>query len=218
MSCWCVLPCPAILIPGLYWWRGGEDRALQECNPSAPQGAGKSNGVGSAAVPGRINPTTDRAPVSITQTCDPIFDRLGAGKNARAPARGGKSNGAGNAAVPGRINPTTDLAPVSIKQIGRPNMDRLGAGKNARAPARGGKSNGAGSAAVPGRINRTTDRAPVSITQTCDPIFDRLGAAKNRRAPADALEKATARGARPSPAASIRRPILHLFQSCKPGA
>jgi len=31
-----VLPCPAILIPGLYCLRGGEDRALQECNPSAP--------------------------------------------------------------------------------------------------------------------------------------------------------------------------------------
>ncbi|NLH72315.1 MAG: hypothetical protein GX456_04610, partial [Verrucomicrobia bacterium] len=49
---------------------------------------------GSAAVPGRINPMTDRAPVSIRQIRRPIFDRLGAGKNARAPARAGRSNGA----------------------------------------------------------------------------------------------------------------------------
>ncbi|NLH75402.1 MAG: hypothetical protein GX456_20350 [Verrucomicrobia bacterium] len=46
---------------------------------------------------------------------------------------------------------------------------------------------------------------------------DRLGAGKNA-ALLHALEKATAPGARPSPAASIRRPIVHLFQSRKPVA
>jgi len=88
--------------------RGGEDRALQECNPSAPARARKGNGFGSAAVPGRINTTSDPAPVSITQILRPTIHRLGAGKNARAPARGGKGNGFGSAAVLGRINVTTD--------------------------------------------------------------------------------------------------------------
>ncbi len=83
-------------------------------------------------------------------------------------------------------------------------MHRLGAVKNRRAPARGGKGNGAGSAAVPGRINATTDLAPVSITQIRRPNVDRLAAAKNGRAPIDAVEKAMAPGARPSPAASAR--------------
>ncbi|HOK77079.1 MAG TPA: hypothetical protein PLW35_05080 [Verrucomicrobiota bacterium] len=77
-------------------------------NRRAPARAGKRNGAGSAAVLGRISPTTDRAPVSITQTRRPNIDRLGAGKNARAPARAGKGNGAGSAAVLGRINVTTD--------------------------------------------------------------------------------------------------------------
>jgi len=35
-------------------------------NARAPARAGKGNGAGSAAVPGRINPTTDLAPASIT--------------------------------------------------------------------------------------------------------------------------------------------------------
>ncbi|NLH75406.1 MAG: hypothetical protein GX456_20370 [Verrucomicrobia bacterium] len=77
-------------------------------NARVPQRAGAGNGFGSAAVPGRINPTPDPAPVLITQTRRPIFDRLGAAKNRRAPARAGAGNGVGSAAVPGRINPTTD--------------------------------------------------------------------------------------------------------------
>ncbi|NLH72345.1 MAG: hypothetical protein GX456_04760, partial [Verrucomicrobia bacterium] len=97
-----------------------------------PARAGKRNGAGSAAVPGRINPTTDLAPVSIMQTRRLIFDRLGAGKNARAPARAGKGNGARSAAVPGRINPMTDRAPASITQTHRLIFDRLGAAKNRR--------------------------------------------------------------------------------------
>ncbi|NLH73573.1 MAG: hypothetical protein GX456_11015 [Verrucomicrobia bacterium] len=63
-----------------------------------------------------------------------------------------------------------------------------------------------------------TDRAPASITQTRRPIFDRLGAAKNRRAPIEALETATASGARPSSAASTRWPIVHLLRSRKSDA
>jgi len=143
---------------------------------------------------------------------------LGAGKNARAPARAGESNGAASAAVPGRIRPTTDRAPVSITQTLRPNIHRLGAGKNARAPARAGKNNGPRSAAVPGRINPTPDLTPVSFTRTRCSNVHRLGAGKNARAPIEALEKATASGARPSSAASGRRPIVHLLQSRKPDA
>ncbi|NLH74397.1 MAG: hypothetical protein GX456_15200, partial [Verrucomicrobia bacterium] len=67
-------------------------------NGRAPARGGKSNGAGSAAVPGRINPMTDLTPVSITQIRRPNVDRLGAAKNRRAPARAGKSNGAGSAA------------------------------------------------------------------------------------------------------------------------
>ncbi|HOK78876.1 MAG TPA: hypothetical protein PLW35_14290, partial [Verrucomicrobiota bacterium] len=63
-------------------------------SPALRQGAGKGNGAGSAAVPGRIDTTTDLAPVSITQIRRPIIDRLGAAKNGRAPARAGKGNGA----------------------------------------------------------------------------------------------------------------------------
>ncbi|NLH74950.1 MAG: hypothetical protein GX456_18030 [Verrucomicrobia bacterium] len=51
----------------------------------------------------------DRAPVSIRQIRRPIFDRLGAGKNARAPADALEETPAvGSAAVLGRINVTTD--------------------------------------------------------------------------------------------------------------
>jgi len=78
-----------------------------------------------------------------------------------------------------------------------------------------GNRNGVGSAAVLGRINPMTGRAPASITQIRRPIFDRLGAAKNRRAPIEALGTATAPGARPSSAASTRRPIVYLLQSRK---
>ncbi|NLH74060.1 MAG: hypothetical protein GX456_13470 [Verrucomicrobia bacterium] len=55
-------------------------------SPALRQGAGKGNGAGSAAVPGRIDTTTDLAPVSITQIRRPIIDRLVAAKNGRAPA------------------------------------------------------------------------------------------------------------------------------------
>ncbi|MDH7502494.1 MAG: hypothetical protein QHJ82_07250, partial [Verrucomicrobiota bacterium] len=48
-----------------------------------PQRVGKSNRVRSAAVLGRINPTTDLAPVSITQIRWPIVHLLGAAKNRR---------------------------------------------------------------------------------------------------------------------------------------
>ncbi|NLH73834.1 MAG: hypothetical protein GX456_12335, partial [Verrucomicrobia bacterium] len=109
---------------------GGEE------SPRSYRRVGQNNEARSTAVPGRINPTTDRAPVSITQTLRPNIHRLGAGKNARAPARAGKSNSPGSAAVLGRINPTTDRAPASITQTMRPTIHRLGAGKNARAPAR----------------------------------------------------------------------------------
>ncbi|NLH72333.1 MAG: hypothetical protein GX456_04700, partial [Verrucomicrobia bacterium] len=49
-------------------------------NARAPARAGKGNGVGSAAVPGRINLTTDRTPASITQIRRPNVHGLGAGK------------------------------------------------------------------------------------------------------------------------------------------
>jgi len=86
----------------------------------------KATAPGARPSSAAFNPVTDHTPVSITQIRRPIFDRLGAGKNARAPARAGKGNGPGSAAVPGRINPTTDLTPVSITQIRRPIFDRLG--------------------------------------------------------------------------------------------
>ncbi len=74
--------------------------------------------VGSAAVPGRINPMTDRAPASITQTRRPIIHRLGAGKNARAPADALEiATTVGSAAVPGRINPS----PRSYTSFDHPN-------------------------------------------------------------------------------------------------
>ncbi|MGC8990365.1 MAG: hypothetical protein ACP5MD_09610, partial [Verrucomicrobiia bacterium] len=53
--------------------------------PALPQRAGNSNGPGSAAVPGRINQTTDRARASIMRIRRPNIHGLGAGKNARAP-------------------------------------------------------------------------------------------------------------------------------------
>ncbi|NLH73110.1 MAG: hypothetical protein GX456_08670 [Verrucomicrobia bacterium] len=59
----------------------------QEC-PRSRSDSEKPNGPGSAAVPGRINPTTDLAPVWFTQIRRQNFHRLGAGKNARAPAAG----------------------------------------------------------------------------------------------------------------------------------
>jgi len=150
-------------------------------------------------------------PVSIMQILRPIIHRLGAAKNGRAPAKPRKNPTAvRSAAVPGRINATADRARASITRTRRPIFDRLGAAKNGRAPARGGKGNGAGSAAVPGRINTTADLTPVSIMQILRPIIHRLGAAKNRRAPAKPRKNPTAPGARPSPAASTRRPILRL--------
>ncbi len=102
----------------------------------------------------------------------------------------------------------TDNAPVSFTQTRRPKVYLLGAGKNARAPARGGKSNGLGSAAVLGRINpmtdrttgfghanRTTEHSPAGGGQECPRSCTRWK--KQRRS-----------GARPSPAASTRRPIV----------
>ena len=80
------------------------------------------------------------------------------------------------------------------------------------------KATALGSAAVLGRINPMADRAPVSIRQIRRPIFDWLGAGKNARAPACAGKGNDARGARPSPAASTRRPIVHLLVSRKSGA
>ncbi len=68
----------------------------------------KATALGSAAVLGRINPTTGCATVSITQARRTNIHRLGAAKNRRAPARGGKLNRVGSAAVLGRINPMTD--------------------------------------------------------------------------------------------------------------
>ncbi|NLH74136.1 MAG: hypothetical protein GX456_13850 [Verrucomicrobia bacterium] len=70
------------------------DRLGAAKNGRAPAGVGESNGPGSAAVPGRINTTTDLTPVSIKQTRRPGVDRPGAAKNRRAPARAGKGNGA----------------------------------------------------------------------------------------------------------------------------
>ncbi|HOK77015.1 MAG TPA: hypothetical protein PLW35_04745, partial [Verrucomicrobiota bacterium] len=57
------------------------------------QGVGKATAFGSAAVLGRINPTTDRTPASITRIRCPNIHRLGAAKNGRAPAGPWKSNG-----------------------------------------------------------------------------------------------------------------------------
>ncbi|NLH71834.1 MAG: hypothetical protein GX456_02125 [Verrucomicrobia bacterium] len=54
-------------------------------NRRAPARGGKGNAPGSAAVPGRINRMTDRAPASITQIRRPNIHRLGAAKNRGAP-------------------------------------------------------------------------------------------------------------------------------------
>ncbi|NLH72298.1 MAG: hypothetical protein GX456_04525 [Verrucomicrobia bacterium] len=147
----------------------------------APARGGKSNGVRSAAVPGRINTTTDNAPVSFTQTRRPKVYLLGAGKNARAPARGGKSNGVRSAAVPGRINPMTDRT----TGFDHANLvsERSPAGCGEESPRSRNaleKPNGVGSAAVPGRINpmadrttgfdhanRTTEHSPAGGGQEC---------------------------------------------------
>ncbi|NLH72092.1 MAG: hypothetical protein GX456_03445 [Verrucomicrobia bacterium] len=51
------------------------------------------------------------------------------------------------------------------------------------------------------------------------PIIHRLGAAKNRRAPAGRWEQQRRSGARPSSAASIRRPIVgpvSIMQTSRP--
>jgi len=77
------------------------------------------------------------------------------------------------------------------------------------------KATAVGSAAVLDRINPMADRAPVSVRQIRRPIFDRLGAGKNARAPKTRWTKQRRSGARPSSGASIRWPIVHLFQSGK---
>ncbi len=127
-------------------------------NRRAPARAGKSNGVGSAAVPGRINPMTDRAPVSITQTRRPIFDRLGAGKNARAPARAGKGN---DGRERGRPRPhQRDNQPYDLFRSCKSCARMFTGWVRARMPAllhALEKPPTVGSAAVLGRINVTTD-------------------------------------------------------------
>ncbi len=154
-------------------------------------------------------------PVSITQIRRPNLDRLGAAKNRRAPARAGKGNGVGSAAVPGRINTMTDR--TTRFDYANPASDHSPAGGGQEWPrsCTRWKRQRLGSAAVLGRINTTTDPAPVSITQILRPTIHRLGAGKNARAPAGAFEKTPASGARPSSAASTRRPILHQFRSHK---
>ncbi|NLH71556.1 MAG: hypothetical protein GX456_00720 [Verrucomicrobia bacterium] len=75
----------------------------------APRGGLRSPEATTCLSPysGRINPTTDSAPVSITQTRRPNIHRLGAGKNARAPTTAlDEPPAGGSGAVLGRINPT----------------------------------------------------------------------------------------------------------------
>ncbi len=95
-----------------------------------PQGAGNRNDAGSAAVPGRINPMTDRAPASITQIRRPIFHRLGAAKNRRAPTGRWKPQRQRERGRPRPHQPVApNLTPVSIIPIRRPDIDRLGVHK-----------------------------------------------------------------------------------------
>ncbi|NLH75033.1 MAG: hypothetical protein GX456_18455 [Verrucomicrobia bacterium] len=161
----------------LFQSRKSDDRSLtgwvRRRIAALPQGVGNCNGAGSAAVLGRINPTADRAPASITQIRRPIFHRLGAAKNRRAPTGRWKSQRQRERGRPrphqpdersctcfNHANPTTDLWPAGCGE------------ESPRSYRRVGNRNGAGSAAVLGRINPTTDRTLVSITLVLQPGID----------------------------------------------
>ncbi len=120
----------------------------------------------------------------------------------------GKATAFGSAAVPGRINPTTGRAPASITQIGRPGIHRLGAAKNGRAPAGRWKSNGVRERGRP-RPHQPDDRSYTCFNHA-NPVPEHSPAGCGQEWPRScrALEKQRRSGARPSPAASIRPPIL----------
>ena len=177
--------------------------------PALLQRVRKSSGPGSAAVLGRINPTTDLIPVSFTQIRRPNIHRLGAAKNRRAPAtRWENQRRSGARPSPAASTRHQILHPFHSRKSGARPFTGWGRARMPALPQRVGNRNGAGSAAVLGRINPTTDLIPVSFTQIRRPNIDRLGAAKNRRAPAARRKPQRRSGARPSPAASTRRPIV----------
>ncbi|NLH73520.1 MAG: hypothetical protein GX456_10750, partial [Verrucomicrobia bacterium] len=127
-------------------------------------------------------------------------------KNRRAPARGGKGNGAGSAAVPGRINPMTELT-TRFDHANR---------TTEHTPAGGGEESPR--SRTRWKRQRRWERGRPRPHQPDDRAYHRFRSRKSddrtctgcgRRGIAallHAVEKATALGARPSPAASMRRP------------
>ncbi|NLH74125.1 MAG: hypothetical protein GX456_13795 [Verrucomicrobia bacterium] len=79
-------------------------------NGRAPARAGKNNGAGSAAVPGRIQPD-DRSydPLRLCKCCARLFTGWRRPRMAALLHAVEKATALGSAAVPGRINATTDL-------------------------------------------------------------------------------------------------------------
>ncbi len=126
-----------------------------------------------------------------------------------------ESNGPGSAAVSGRINPTTD--PTTRFNHANPAPDNSPAGGGQKCPRsctrwKKQRPRERGRPRPHQPDNRSYD--PFQSHKSCARRFTGWGRA---RMPAllHALEKATAPGARPSPAASTRHPILHPFQSHK---
>ncbi|NLH71725.1 MAG: hypothetical protein GX456_01570, partial [Verrucomicrobia bacterium] len=156
------------------------ERSPVWCGEESPRSCSaleKATAVGSAAVPGRINPTTDLIPVSFTQIRRPNVHRLGAGKNARAPTARSKKQ---RRQERGRPRPhQSDDQPYdpfrSCKSCARM-FTGWGWARMPALPQRVRNSNGTGCAAVPGRINPTTDLTPVSFTQIRRPNGHRRGA------------------------------------------
>ncbi|NLH71990.1 MAG: hypothetical protein GX456_02930 [Verrucomicrobia bacterium] len=104
-------------------------------NRRAPARVGENNGVGSAAVLGRIEPTTDRMTCFDHANPDPEHSRVGCGQECPRSCTRWKQQ---RRWEHGRPRPhraddrSYDLFPIT--RIGRPNIHGLGAAKNRRAP------------------------------------------------------------------------------------
>jgi len=190
-----------------------------EESPRSRNALGKPKAVRSAAVPGRINPTPDLTPVSFTQIWRPTVHRLGAGKNARAPAARRKPQRRRERGRPRPHQPDDRSHTRFIHANPAPEHRPAGCGEESpRSRSTSETATAVGSAAVPGRINPTTDRTTRFIHANLAPDRSPAGGGQECPRSSNAFEKAMASGARPSPAASTRRPISHPFRSRKPDA
>ncbi len=116
------VPCPGSLVFGLWslvlgLWSLVHGLWSLVSFARAPARAGESNGPGSAAVLGRINPTTDCT--TRFDHSNPTTEHKPAGCGQECPRSrnaSGNPNGFRSAAVPGRIDPTADHTPASITQ------------------------------------------------------------------------------------------------------